>query len=97
MEKISPLHSNPTELPKPGSRKKHTVSGVALIRRPHKEPLNRPNVAGFAGAKPERKRCTQRQNAVAQRKQRCHAVETCCPLCGETYNEVWIQCQRCKN
>jgi hypothetical protein len=88
MENISPLPSDSADLPRPESRGKHTASGVVLIRTPHKEPLNRPNIAGFPGAKPERKRCMQSQT-VAQKKQKLSdAEETCCPLCGETYHEM---------
>jgi hypothetical protein len=69
MEKISPLASKSAEPPKPKSRKKHTLYGVVLTRTPHKDYFNRPNIAGFSGAKPKRKILYAKTKAVDQKKQ----------------------------
>jgi hypothetical protein len=42
VEEISPQPSNTAQHPRPKSRRKHTASGVVLIRTPQKESLNRP-------------------------------------------------------
>jgi hypothetical protein len=67
VEKIIPQSSNSAEHQRPKSRTKQRVSSVLLIRTPHKESLNRPNIAGFSGTKPK-------ENIVCKNK-RCGSEE----------------------
>jgi hypothetical protein len=47
VENINLLLSNCAERPRPPSGRNQSVSGVVLARTPHKDSLNRSNVAGF--------------------------------------------------
>jgi hypothetical protein len=79
------------------SQERNTASGVVLAGIPHKESLNTPNTIGSLGAKPKRKRLFATAKTVAQKKQKLtSAEETCCLVCGKTYDEDWIQCEKCK-
>jgi hypothetical protein len=51
VENSSPQPSSTAQCPMPKSRRKHTASGVVLIRTPQKESLNRPNNCLFLGGK----------------------------------------------
>jgi hypothetical protein len=94
---ISPLTLHTGEGPRPKSRRKHTASGAGLTRTVHQESLNRSNIAGFSGAKPKTKTLYAERKAVTQRIKSHYAEENCCLLCGETYDGVWMQRERCKN
>jgi hypothetical protein len=97
VEKICPLPSNSVERARPKSRKKRSASGVVLTGTPHKNSLNGTNIAGSLGAKPKKKRLFATAKTVAHKKQTSTSAEkTCCLVCGETYDEDWIQCEKCK-
>lgn len=99
VEKISTLPSNSAQRPIPKPGRKHCASGTLLTRTSHKESLNRPNIIIiFWELNRKGKHYMQKQKAVAQKKQQLSdAQENFCLACGETYNEVWIQCERYKD
>lgn len=97
VEKIIPQSSNSAEHPRPKSRAKHRVSSVVLIRTPHKESLNRAKRASYSELN-QKKTLYAKTKDVARIKQKSSdAEDTRCLVRGQTYDEIWTQCEEYKN
>jgi hypothetical protein len=69
------------------------ASSVMLTSTPHKQSLNRPN-----RGKPMSRALFAKTKTVAQKKKNSSDDEVpFCFVCVEKYDEVWVQCKRCKN
>jgi hypothetical protein len=60
--------------------------------------MNRPNIPVFLGVKPKRKTLYTIIKALAEKKQKSkHGEKIFCLVCEETCDEIWIQCEGCRN
>lgn len=88
---ISPIPSSSADGSRRNVRKRHTASGVLLTGTPHKKTLETSKSAA--------PKCRGQLFGTKARPEKSGATtdtETCCLVCGECYQDDWIQCETCK-